>query len=206
MRRIFCLAAGLAASMCWAADNTPPPGFKLLFNGKDLTNWETPKTRPAAAKHWRVVNGVLEYDGKWRNLRTTKDYANFELWVDWKIPPHGDSGIYLRGLPQVQIWDRPRIGSGGLYNNKKHRRTPLVVADNPPGQWNTFKIKIVGDRVTVHLNGKLVVDNTVMDYWRHYDRKIPAKGKIELQHHGSKLWFKNIYIKELPASPEEATK
>jgi len=191
----------VGAAGTFAADNTPPPGFKLLFNGKDLTNWETPETIEEAKKHWRVIDGVLEYDGKWRSLRTTKDYGNFELWVDWKIPPHGDSGIYLRGKPQVQIWDRPKVGSGGLYNNKKHRSTPLVVADNPPGQWNTFKIKIVDDVVTVYLNDKLVVDNTVMECWPKYDTKLPAKGKIELQHHGSKLWFKNIYIKELPPTP-----
>ena len=55
--------------------------------------------------HWKVVDGVLVFDGKGRSLCTAKDYANFEMLVDWKITPHGDSGIYLRGSPQVQIWD-----------------------------------------------------------------------------------------------------
>ena len=176
-------------------------------HGKDLTNWATDKNREQAAQHWKIIDGAFEYDGKWRSLRTTKDYANYELWVDWKIPPGGDSGIYVRGKPQVQIWDvtRRKEGSGGLYNNKKHPRKPLVPADNPPGEWNTFYIKSGDDVVTVKLNGKLVVDNTVLECWPKYDTKLPATGKIELQHHGSKLWFKNIYIKELPPT-EEKTK
>ncbi|MEW6360378.1 MAG: DUF1080 domain-containing protein [Planctomycetota bacterium] len=120
--------------------------------------------------------------------------------MDWKIPPKGDSGIYLRGKPQVQIWDRPDVGSDGLFNNKKHPSKPLVVADKPVGEWNTFKIKIVDDVVTVHLNDKLVVDNTVLECWPKYDTKLPAAGRIELQHHGSKLWFRNIYLRELPAT------
>jgi len=194
------LASTLFASAALAAEPVPPPGFQLLFNGRDLTHWETPETRPQAAKHWRVVDAALEYSGKWRSLRTTRDYENFELWVDWKIPPRGDSGIYLRGKPQVQIWDRPKLGSGGIFNNKKHPRHPLVVADAPPGQWNTFKMRIVDDNVTVRLNDKLVVDNTTMECYPHYKTKLPAKGKIELQHHGSKLWFRNIFIKPLPAT------
>ena len=58
--------------------------------------------------HWTVKDGVLDYDGKGNSLQTVKDYGNFELFVDWKIEPKGDSGIYLRGNPQVQIWDNPR--------------------------------------------------------------------------------------------------
>ena len=93
------------------------------------------------------------------NLCTAKDYGNFEMYVDWKIDPNGDSGIYLRGSPQVQIWDpssKPAagVGSGGLYNNQKNPKDPLVKADKPIGEWNTFHIKMVGDKVTVWLNGR----------------------------------------------------
>ena len=204
--RFACLAVA-AFALLWssgpsamAEDNMAPPGFTLLFNGKDLTNWDKDND---AETHWQIIDGALEYDGKGKSLRTEKDYANFELWVTWKIPPKGDSGIYLRGKPQVQIWERPKIGSGGLFNNKKNPSKPLVVADNPPGEWNTFKIKIVDDVVTVYLNDKLVVDNTTLECYPKYDRKLPATGRIELQHHGSKLWFKNIYIKELPPTPEK---
>jgi Domain of Unknown Function (DUF1080) len=197
-------------------DNTPPPGFVALFNGTDLSGWQglveihqrsklTPpqlarKQQEANARylpHWTVKDGILNYDGKGQNLQTVKDYGNFELYVDWKIGKKGDSGIYLRGNPQVQIWDNP-IGSGGLFNNKKHPKDPLRVADKPVGEWNTFHIIMRGDRVTVWLNGQLVVDDVPLENYWEPGKPLPAKGPIELQHHGDRLWFKNIYIKELP--------
>jgi len=168
--------------------NVPPNGFTALFNGKDLTNW---KAGGNVAEHWVVKDGVINYDAKGRSLTTEKDYGDFILYVDWKIAKGGDSGIYLRGVPQVQIWDR-KEGSGGLWNNKKSPSKPLVAADNPVGQWNTFKIEMKGEKVTVHLNGKLVVDNTPLDTLKGRE-----KGPILLQHHGNPLWFRNIFIKEL---------
>src|SRR6516162_1951513 len=153
-----------------------------------------------ALKHWTVKDGIINYDGKDNNLQTAKDYGNFEMYVDWKIEPSGDSGIYLRGNPQVQIWDvngknnPKKIGSGGLYNNQKNPSNPLVIADNPVGQWNTFHIVMKGDKVKVMLNGKLVVDNTPLENYWERGQPLPARGPIELQHHGDKLWFKNIYV------------
>jgi hypothetical protein len=198
-------------------DNTPPPGFNFLFNGKNLDGWKglvadpptrakmTPteladaqkKATEAALKHWTVVDGVITYDGKNNNLCTTKDYANFELLVDWKINPGGDSGIYLRGSPQVQIWDRP-VGSGGLYNNEKNPSNPTHKADKPVGEWNRFRILMVGDKVTVYLNNELVVQNVTMENYWERDKPIYPAGQIELQHHGDALFFKNIYLRELP--------
>ena len=207
-------------------DNTPPAGFVALFNGKDLTNWKglvspeggpparakktpeqfakaTEKANARLREHWKAVDGILTYDGKGDNLCTGKDYGDFEMWVDWKIEPGGDSGIYLRGSPQVQIWDPANppahgIGSGGLYNNEKNPKDPLVLADKPVGQWNRFHIKMVGDKVTVHLNVKLVTDNvTLENYWER-SKPIYPTGAIELQNHSSRLYFKNIYVKELP--------
>ncbi|MGE0608006.1 MAG: DUF1080 domain-containing protein [Pirellulales bacterium] len=207
-----------------AEDNTPPEGFTALFNGKDLTGWkglvaDPPKRAKMSAdelaeaqkkadadmhEHWKVENGVIVFDGKGQNLCTAKDYGDFELWVDWKIEAKGDSGIYLRGSPQVQIWDPGlsegnSVGSGGLFNNQKPENAskPLVVADNPVGEWNTFYIKMVGEKVTVKLNDKLVVDDvTLENYWER-DKPIYATGAIELQNHGNTLYFKNIYVKEL---------
>lgn len=159
--------------------------------------------------HWHVENGVLVHDGQGDSLVSAKDYKNFELLVDWKIGPAGDSGIYLRGTPQINIWDtkEPKYkplgaekGSGGLWNNKKHERFPRVNADNSVGEWNHMRVKLVGDRVTVHLNGKLVTDNVVLEnYWEPNKPLYPA-GPIELQTHPPKipLYFRNIYIKELP--------
>jgi hypothetical protein len=218
---------GLCTSFVSAAENnTPPEGFTALFNGKDLTNWKglvgTPKDRAkmsteqlaeAQAKadekmkaHWKVEDGVLIYDGKGDSLATAKDYGNFEMYVDWKIKAKGDSGIYIRGLPQIQIWDTElkggngeEKGSGALWNNKKHERWPLVKADKPVGEWNTFYIKMVGDKVTVKLNDKLVTDNVVLENLWEPEKPCPTSGQIELQHHGNELNFRNIYIKELPS-------
>jgi hypothetical protein len=210
-------------------DNSPPAGFIALFNGTDLTNWKglldpgkkldnpavraklSPEELAAAQaeadgnmrKHWSVKDGVLTYDGHGRSLATAKDYGDFELMVDWKIEKDGDSGIYLRGSPQVQIWDpasKPAsgVGSGGLYNNQKNAKDPTQVADKPIGEWNHFDITMIGDKVTVYLNGKLVVDNvTLENYWER-DKPIYPTGQIELQNHTSPLWFKNVYIREIP--------
>ena len=216
---LACLIGIVATQHGTAADNTPPKGFAALFNGKDLSGWKglvaDPVKRAAMSpeqlaeqqkkaderirEHWKVVDGVLVFDGKGKSLCTAKDYGDFELFVDWKIKPQGDSGIYLRGAPQVQIWDpgaRPE-GSGGLFNNKNHPAKPLVCADKPIGEWNTFRIKMVGEKVTVWLNGTLVVDNVVMENYWEPDKPIYPTGQIELQNHGNTLYFKNIYIREL---------
>lgn len=128
------------------------------------------------------------------------------MYVDWMLDPSGkepDAGIYLRGTPQVQIWDTARVnvgaqvGSGGLYNNKKYESKPSVVADNMTGIWNSFYIRMVDNRVTVFLNGIKVVDNVIMEnYW---DRSQPIfpKGQIELQAHGSKVYFRDLYVRRL---------
>jgi hypothetical protein len=205
--------------------NRPPEGFLALFNGRDLTGWkgllsspydnpirraklspeelikEQAKADISMLEHWTVKDGVLEFDGKGFSLATMRDYEDFELLVDWKIVnPRGDSGIYLRGAPQVQIWDpdQHKVGSGGLYNNQKNPSRPTMIADNPIGQWNTFRIRMVGERVTIHLNGKLVVDNVVLENYWDRSRPIFPSGQIELQCHGDPIHFRNIYIREIP--------
>ncbi|OGV63608.1 MAG: hypothetical protein A2283_10325 [Lentisphaerae bacterium RIFOXYA12_FULL_48_11] len=201
----------------------PPSGFTAIFNGKDLAGWkgllagpnDNPIKRGALSaealekaqtvadenmrSHWKVENGMFVFDGKGRSICTMKDYKDFEMLVDWKILANGDSGIYLRGSPQVQIWDAAKHpeGSGGLYNNQRNPNKPSICADKPVGEWNTFRIRMIGEKVTVHLNDKLVLDNVVMEnYW---DRKQPIfpSGQIELQNHGNTLYFRNIFIKEL---------
>jgi hypothetical protein len=146
----------------------------------------------------------LVYDGKGRSLSTAKDYGDYELYVDWKVPAKGDSGIYLRGTPQIQIWDPSakkngsEVGSGGLYNNQKNPSKPLKVADKPLGEWNRFRILMLGEKVHVFLNGEMVVNNVPLEnYWDRSKPLIPV-GPIELQNHGDTLWFKNIYIREIP--------
>lgn len=201
-------------------------GFVSMFNGKNLEGWqgmlldgnpisiaklsEKDKVKAQAeadkkmVENWSVKDGMIVFSGKGHNLVSTKKYKDFEMIVDWLITKEGDSGIYLRGTPQVQIWDTSRVdvgaqvGSGGLYNNNKDNvRDPLKVADNPIDEWNTFRITMIGENVTVYLNGELVVDNVKMDnYW---DRSIPifSEGTIELQAHGNELLFRDIYVREI---------
>jgi len=222
----------LVTQMTFAeAPSSPPKGFTPLFNGKDLTGWKglvgNPKTRAAMTvdeladaqkeadevmrAHWKAADGVLVFDGQGKSLCTAKDYGDFELYVDWKILEEGDSGIYLRGTPQVQIWDTEcekyfqhgaENGSGALWNNRNNPRFPLVKADNPVGEWNTFFIRMVGERVTIKLNGQLVVDNVVLENYWERDKPIYRTGQIELQNHGNTLYFRNIFIREIPT--EEA--
>ena len=210
----------------WAVANIAEPqpatmrGFEAVFNGKDLTGWKglvgSPKSRAAMApdalaaaqqkadeqmrQHWKVVDGVLVFDGKGKALCTARDYGDFDMYVDWKIGPGGDSGIYLRGSPQVQIWDaaRHKEGSGGLYNNQKNPRKPSAAADRPAGQWNRFRIRMIGQRVSVWLNGQLVVDNVVMENYWERSKPIYPRGQIELQDHGATLWFRNVFIRPIP--------
>lgn len=148
-------------------------------------------------RHWRVEDRVLHFDGGGKNLVTCKEYGDFELQIEWQITPGGDSGIYLRGCPQVQIWDplKNPVGSGGLFNNQKGGATPLEIADHPPGEWNHFRIIMRGPRVTVYLNDRLVVNDIVLEnYWRR-SSPIPNRGPIELQSHGTPLKFRNVTIK-----------
>ncbi len=205
-------------------DNVAPPGFTALFNGHDLRGWKglvadpparakmtlkqliaaQQKATAEALRHWKVVRGVITYDGKNNSLCTDRNYGDFELLADWKIEPGGDSGLYLRGSPQVQIWDNP-IGSGGLYNNQKNPGAPTKKADKAPGQWNRFRILMIGDKVTVHLNDELVVNNVTMENYWERDKPIYATGPVELQHHGAPLFFKNLYIREIPRRPTPLT-
>src|SRR4029077_18677532 len=154
--------------------------------------------------HWKAENSEIVFDGKGASLCTKKDYSDFEMLVDWKIPPRGDSGIYVRGCPQVQIWERnspgqfnPPDGSGGLYNTEKNPRHPLKTADHPVGEWNRFRILMTGEKVHVFLNGELVVRDTTLENYGEKDKPIYPTGDIQLQNHGGPLWFKNIYIREI---------
>ena len=224
--RIKELSPVLAVSSPLRKNQTPPAGFVSLFNGRDLTGWkglvadpikrakmspqelakEQAKADELMRKHWKVENGELVYRGNgFDNLCTVKDYGDFELLVDWKINPKGDSGVYLRGCPQVQIWepnsggfDKQHPGSGGLYNNKKTPNYPSKFADHYVGEWNRFRIVMVGEKVHVFLNNQLVVDNATLENFWDYAKPVFSTGPIELQAHKDPVRFKNIYVREIP--------
>lgn len=211
----------------YLAENPTEGGFVSLFNGKDLDGWkgliENPikrakmsprelaaaqaKADKEAANDWKVENGNIVFDGTgYNNLCTEKQYGDFEMLIDWKLypGPEPDAGIYLRGTPQVQIWDTARtnvgaeVGSGGLYNNQQNPSKPLKVADQKVGEWNTFLIRMIGERVSVWLNGELVTDNVILEnFWDRNQPIFPVE-QIELQAHGSKVAYRDIFIKEIP--------
>ncbi|MFN7814399.1 MAG: DUF1080 domain-containing protein, partial [Planctomycetia bacterium] len=133
-----------------------------------------------------------------------------------RIPePCVDSGVYLRGIPQVQIWDPAcdrdfkhgcEKGSGGLWNNPaaspEHApaRFPLVKADKAVGEWNTMRITMRGERVSVVLNGQTVVDDKPMANLFRRGEPMPEKGPIQIQVHGAPIHVRNLFIRELPAA------
>ena len=233
---IFLALLGCQTPIKLTAKNEAPSGFTALFNGSNLDHWwgastEDPRKYMAlmpdafqkkheaslddVRQHWSVQNGELVNDGKGLFLTTDKYYGNFELLVDYKTVPRADSGIYLRGCPQVQIWDYTETtkfalgadkGSGGLWNNSPGApgKDPLVKADKPFGEWNHFRIVMAGARVWVWLNGKQTVNGCALE--NYYNRKlpVPAKGPIQLQTHGNEIRWRNIFIREIGS--DEASK
>lgn len=222
--------------------NQAPEGFTALFDGKTLDGWWgwgtkhyneymnldakafkalQEESRTDIRKHWRVENGELVAEGNGLFLTTNKFYGDFELLVEYKTVPMADSGIYLRGCPQVQIWDWTKAGgkwdlgadkgSGGLWNNKQGSKgkDPLVLADKPFGQWNSFRIIMVGDIVTVYLNDKLVVDHARMhnfflredqtQLFAEQEGPMPKRGPIQLQTYGAEVRWRNLFIREIDA-------
>jgi acetyl esterase/lipase len=231
---IFALLFSVVLSM--GDDPKPPQNFRAIFNGKDLSGWyglnphsvakleggkrdaKLAKMKKEFATHWTVENGELVNDGHGAYARTEEEFGDYELQLEYKTVAGADSGIYLRGTPQVQIWDwnqefnpdkptrRPHLGSGGLFNNTPDTlgRDPIVRADRPFGQWNKFRIIQIGGRTWVWLNNKAVVEGAVMEnYW---DRKkpLPAKGPVMLQTHGGEIRWRNIFVKEIGESAGKA--
>jgi hypothetical protein len=238
-RGLLIMVAALALNPAAVTASAPPPGFQSLFNGRDLSGWwglgtEDPARWQALSpselgrkkeasladirRHWRVEGDELVNDGEGLYLTTEEDYGDFELLIDYRTVPGADSGIYLRGIPQVQIWDSRKAGgkwggdlgaeygSGGLWNNSKGKpgKNPLVAADKPLGEWNKFRILMLGERVTVFLNDQLLVDHARLE--NYFDRKkpIPTKGPIQLQTHGGEIRWRNLFIRSI--SPAEANR
>ena len=233
---ILALSAALSAPAA-ASRERVPEGFRALFNGKDLTGWygrlhedpratwalppvaqalERSKHREDFEKHWKVADGALVNDGDGPYATSTDEFGDMELRLDYRTVAKADSGVYLRGNPQVQIWDTTEaggkwnlgaeFGSGALWNNSPGApgKDPLVKADRPFGQWNTLRIVQVGERTWVWLNDKAtVVGSRMENYW---DRRLPLwpKGPIQLQTHGGEIRWRNIIARDI--QPDEANR
>ena len=224
-------------------------GFVPLFDGRSLEGWKglaadapararTTKDALARAQaaadpklleHWKVVDGALVSDGQGEGLSTARDYGDFELLADWKIEKGGQGGVSLRDSAQVQIRDAEAdpVGSGALSSNEKPSQ-PLSKADRPAGEWNSFRVLMIGDRVTVYLNDTRVVAEAALESdaerggsprpsagtsaaapgMSRSDRPDAPAGPIGLQAHGSPVSFRNLYVREIPratAAPTSAT-
>jgi hypothetical protein len=239
LRTALVIAAALLAcppSELRAADTQPPEGFRALFNGRDLNGWyglnphagarlneqqradNLAQQRAEFDQYWRVEDGELVNDGRGPYATSDEEFGNIELLVEYKTVAGADSGIYLRGTPQVQIWDsnqkfdanrptrRPHLGSGGLFNNSPGAdgRDPLVLADRPFGDWNQLRIRQIGDRTWVWLNDKPVVVDAVMENYWDRSKPLPVSGPIMLQTHGGEIRWRNIFVREI--AKEEAEK
>ncbi len=222
MRRLAVIAA-LIASSCVAslamAEDTPE-GFVSIFPEASLAGWvggttidpstitpeQQSKWDAELHDHWRVEGDELVSDGHSPHLVTARKYGDFELLVDWNLAPNGDSGVYLRDTPQVQLWDPwneaahkhgAQKGSGALWNNNGAGKWPLELADKPTGDWNRMSVRMVGPYVRVMLNDKLVVDDAPLE--NYFDRSAPVfnEGRIHLQTHGSETRFRRLLVREI---------
>jgi hypothetical protein len=209
------------------ADNTltaqeQSAGWKLLFDGKTTTGWRGYKqTTPPAG--WQAVNGELTRTGEGGDLVTADQYADFELAIDWKIAPNGNSGIFYRGLeteeriyytaPEYQVIDNdghPDAKNGpDRYAGANYALNPSPkTACHPAGQWNSTRILARGAHVEHWLNGEKVVE---YELWSPEWKALVAKSKfkawpsyglaksgyIGLQDHGNAVAFKNVKIRVL---------
>ena len=230
-----CLTLALGG-MSSFADQAPPlgPGFEPIFDGQTLEGWHAmPHKNPIefaamddaaqkeqleqwwseASEHWSVEDGTIVNDGEGPFLVSDEEFEDYELYLEYKTVPLADSGIYLKGTPQVQIWDvqntsqfrhKNYVGSGGLWNNSPGAKgkDPLMMADRPIGQWNTVLVRQVGARTTVILNGRTVVDHARMENYWDRDSPLFRSGPIALQTHGGEIRWRRLAVRRL--SPEQA--
>jgi hypothetical protein len=176
-----------------------------LFNGKDLTGWRL--TDPNAISGWSAKDGLLvneavQEEGKphknYGNLRTDREFEDFNLTLEVRVAKDGNSGVYLRGIYEVQVADtygRPLDphNMGGIYSRIK----PTVAAEKPAGEWQTMDITFVDRHVTVILNGQKIIDNQPIPgctggaLWSDVTRP----GPIYFQGDHTSIEYRNIVLK-----------
>jgi Domain of Unknown Function (DUF1080) len=166
-----------------------------LFDGKDLKGWTG--VNSSKAEGWSAEHGILKCAGQTDDLRTLAKYWNFELHVEYNLPAKSNSGIGLRGRYEVQIasdYGKPpgMHGTGALYT----RVSPRVNAGKPPGEWQTYDIRLVGREVTTVLNGQKLYDKGVLDGLTGIaiDPFEGRPGPIELQGDHGGVEFRNIVL------------
>jgi hypothetical protein len=175
-----------------------------LLNGKDLTGWEL--LEPDAVNGWKVMDGVLvnnpvQKEGQphvhYGNLRTKQTFEDFNLKLEVKVPKGSNSGVYLRGIYEVQVMDSyghplDSHNMGALYS----RIVPLMAAEKPAGEWQKMDITLYKRHLTVLLNGKMIIDNQpvkgITGGAMTADEFVP--GPIYLQGDHGKVSYRNIVL------------
>ena len=191
----------LTVTIAGAADE---PGFKQLFNGRDLTGW---RVRNANANNaWKVIEGVLKNDLKpgehGVDLITNEKFWNFTVRYEYLVPDGSNSGFYLRGRHEIQILGdhakgKPALGgNGAIYQHT----APSQFVSKPGGEWQTCEATMIGNKVTVILNGVKIHDNVTVERatGSELDNKVNEPGPFFLQGDHGVVSFRNIRVKELP--------
>ncbi|MCX7872741.1 MAG: DUF1080 domain-containing protein [Verrucomicrobiae bacterium] len=200
--RIFILLLALSAmAVVYAAEDD---GFQPLFNGKDLTGWKL--RNPNGKNCWVVEDGVLKNKlapgDHGTDLVSEKKFKNFTIKYEYMVPEGSNSGFYLRGRYEIQILGDYKSGKTGKGGNGAIYafKAPDVFASKPGDQWQTVEATIIGNKVTVILNGQKIHDNVEVPAptGGELDRNVDEPGPIMLQGDHGAVAFRNIKIKELP--------
>jgi hypothetical protein len=214
MKRVLPAAAcALLVAVAVTPAGAPPQGFESLFNGKDLTGWKS----TGKMEVWGAENGVIFCQGGgggW--LMTEKEYGDFELRVEYKMPPGGNSGVGIRsplkgdpayvGMEIQLIDDEGWPGklaewqhTGAIYNVVP----PKKINNKKIGDWNQMTVIAKGRKITITNNGETLVDANLDDYVKEHGKKHPGilesnkKGHVGFQSYNKRVEFRNIYLKAL---------
>lgn len=192
----------LITAAAFAADEDKD--FKPLFNGKDLTGWHP--RNPGANNSWKVIEGVLKNDlkpgGHGVDLVTDAKFWNFIVRYEYQVPEGSNSGFYLRGRHEIQILGDHKSGkpakggNGAIYQHT----APSQFVSKPGDQWQAVEATMIGDKVTVTLNGVKIHENVTVERatGSELDNKVGEPGPFFLQGDHGVVSFRNIRVKELP--------
>jgi len=177
----------------------PGPGWIPLFNGKDLSGWKLVGRYPA---DWHVEDGVYYTPTASDSIYTERKFLDFQLHVEFKVQKDGNSGVFLRGRKEVQIYDshgKAKLDDtecGAIFQ----KVAPSTNACKPAGEWQTYDITIVGHKITVVLNGVTVIDGAEVEgvTGMQLDDEVGKPGHLMLQGDEAPVWFRNVWIKPLP--------
>jgi hypothetical protein len=229
MRPVLLLALSILALAAADAplnsltDAESKAGWKLLFDGKALDQWRGYK-KDTLPDGWKV-----EADGSFcrhggGDIVTKEQFASFELVIDWKISPGGNSGIFYRATeahgaiyesaPEMQVLDNAKHGDGKNPKTSAGANYALIAppkdVTKPAGEWNSARLVVDGQHVEHWLNGEKLLDYTLGSAewaelvkkskfagWADYGKALT--GHLGLQDHGDQVWYRNVKIRVLPA-------